>query len=162
MEPTYVQWLLGLMIIALTIRIAWVDIHEMRIPNALNYIHAGLGILNQFLFGFSHLAAALGGALATLLLLYLIRFLHKRLRGRIGLGLGDVKLAGASALWLGPAGIPLYLFIASVAALIFATTAALFCRFDLRNTRIPFAPFLGLSLILVWMTDTILLTTIGD
>ncbi|WP_142181396.1 prepilin peptidase [Agrobacterium pusense] len=162
MELTYVQWLLGLMMIVLTIRIAWVDIHELRIPNTLNYIHAGLGVLNQFLFGVSHLAAALCGALATMLLLNLIRALHKRLRGRIGLGLGDVKLAGASALWLGPIGIPMYLFIASATALTFAITAALFCRFDLRNTRIPFAPFLGLSLILVWMTDTILLTTIGD
>ncbi|MFN7089147.1 MAG: prepilin peptidase [Allorhizobium sp.] len=148
--------------VVITFRIGWVDANELRIPNDLNCALACLGILYQTQSGTGPLLLAIAGACATFFTLYTIRLLHMKARGRIGLGLGDVKLAGASVLWLGPWNIPLYFFIASVSALVFAGGLMLSTRFDIRTTKIPFGPFLGFSLILVWMTNAIVFTSTGD
>jgi leader peptidase (prepilin peptidase) / N-methyltransferase len=56
----------------------------------------------------SHLIAALVGALSLLA----IREAYAVLRGREGLGLGDVKLAAVAGAWTGFAGLPLVLLLA--------------------------------------------------
>lgn len=48
------------------------------------------------------LAANFSAAVATYAALWLLAEAHYRLRGYEGLGLGDVKLAAAGALWVGP------------------------------------------------------------
>ncbi|WP_419456780.1 prepilin peptidase [Agrobacterium tumefaciens] len=148
--------------VAITFRIGWVDVHELRIPNGLNCALACFGAFYQILSGTGPLLLAIAVACATFFTLYAIRLLHMRVRGRIGLGLGDVKLAGASALWLEPWNLPLYFFIASISALGFAGGAMLLTRFDMRTTKIPFGPFLGFSLILVLITNAIAFPPTGD
>jgi len=64
-------------------------------------------------------AAAAGGGLGAGLL-GLIRAAHGRLRGYEGLGLGDVKLAGALGLWVGAAAVGHLILLAALLGLAFA------------------------------------------
>ena len=66
-----------------------------------------------------------------------------------GLGLGDVKMAGAAALWFSPWNLPLFLFVACASALGYIAVRALAKgRLD-RAERVAFGPFLGVGL---WVT----------
>jgi len=57
-------------------------------------------------------SAAAGAALAAAGLLWAVGWIYERLRGRRGMGMGDVKLAAAIAAWLGPGRMLLVLFLA--------------------------------------------------
>jgi leader peptidase (prepilin peptidase)/N-methyltransferase len=80
-----------------------VDWKSQRLPDRLTGIVAMLGAALAATISGETLAVGLaiaGGTVATLLAL---RWLGGRLRGEPGLGLGDVKLLGALAIWLGAA-----------------------------------------------------------
>lgn len=64
------------------------------------------------------------------------------------LGLGDVKLAGAAALWVGPA-ISFVVMIAAAIALLF-TFAGMGLGRARMNDAIPFGPFLCFGFWAVW------------
>jgi leader peptidase (prepilin peptidase)/N-methyltransferase len=98
------------------------------------------------------------GALAAGLFL-LVRIVYRRLRGRDGLGLGDVKLAGAAGAWLSLQMLPISIEIAAVTAL----AAYVFrqrkrARLVRAAGRIPFGAFFAPAIWLGWMLDTILPT----
>ncbi len=75
-----------------------------------------------------------------------LRALHARLRGRIGLGLGDVKFLAAATAWTGLAALPLVILVASLTALLALGLASLTGRRIGAATRLPFGPFLVLGL----------------
>jgi leader peptidase (prepilin peptidase)/N-methyltransferase len=94
-----------------------------------------------------HVAAALLGAAA----LYAIRQLYGSLRGREGLGLGDVKLAAAAGAWTGLVGLGHVLLLACV----FAFAVVLLTHVHRRSmprasTAVAFGVFLAPSIGLVW------------
>ena len=96
--------LLGALFALLMLAIAISDLRALVIPNALNASVAALGLVGIALengpdWGAATLAA---GARAIVVSALLLGFAaaYRRLRGRQGLGLGDVKLAGAAAIWL--------------------------------------------------------------
>jgi len=64
-----------------------------------------------------------------------------------GLGLGDVKLLAASGIWIGIAGVPVQLVIASLGALSAAGVLKLAGSAITRQTALPFGPFLALGLL---------------
>lgn len=85
-------------------------------------------------------ALALARGTAAFALFWAIASLHRRLAGRDGLGFGDVKLAGACAIWLAS--------YEALAALEFATCSALLLalagrRRSRRSPVIPFGAFLA-------------------
>ena len=90
-------------------------------------------------------------------LFLLVRVAYRRLRGRDGLGLGDVKLAGAAGAWLSLPMLPISLEIAAVAAL-----AAYVFRQRKRARvlraagRVPFGAFFAPAIWLGWMMETML------
>jgi leader peptidase (prepilin peptidase)/N-methyltransferase len=93
---------------------------------------------------------AAGGALVVGAALWLVRWIYMRLRGREGIGLGDVKLATAIGAWLPLDAVPICFTLATSAALI-AVLAARW-RGDLveRTARVPFGAFLCPALWLVY------------
>jgi leader peptidase (prepilin peptidase)/N-methyltransferase len=151
----------GLALVALLAAIARIDLARQVIPDPLNLALAGLGLGWQALrLGAAPLGAALAG-LAVLGLMWGIAAGFRRVRGVVGLGLGDVKMTAAAATWISPWNLPLMLFAACLAALAAVGLAAASGRPADRRTRVPFGPFIGLGLMLVWGLEAAGLPTLA-
>ena len=146
-----------------------VDLQYLRLPNVFTYPAALFAVAGAW--GLSqHLDRPFAGAVAGLVtyagFLWLTRIAYQLVRGREGMGLGDVKLAlslGASAGWLGglfvdPAAIgaiQLVIYAALLGNLLGAFGGVLLVRqFD---REFPFGPALVAGwLIVVVVADTLL------
>lgn len=140
--------LLPLLPLPLTLPIALIDLRRRIIPDGLNLALLGLGLGLALVQNPEPetLLLRLGEAAAAFGLSWSIRALHARLRGRIGLGLGDVKFLGAATAWIGLTQLPVLILIASGTALAAIGLAALAGRRVGAETRLPFGPFLALGL----------------
>jgi leader peptidase (prepilin peptidase)/N-methyltransferase len=158
-----VRGALGAGLACIMLAIAVIDARRFIIPNelvaaglALGLIHAGL-IGSPYFFG--------GGALAILRATLLaaafwgLRIGYRRLRGRDGIGLGDVKLAAVAGAWLDWQMIPLAIEIAALSALTFYVLRQLILGRPLRaTTRLPLGLFLAPAIWLGWLLDIMLLS----
>lgn len=131
------------------VAIAYVDFRRLIIPDWLNATVFLSGAAFRLCSGYNALVSGLLFALAVFIFFWAVRYLHCRLRGKVGLGLGDVKFAGAAAVWLDPLSFPIFLLIASATALLYLAVRAKRSG-NLMSLRIPFGPFLALSLFAVW------------
>lgn len=96
----------------------------------------------------SHLAAALTAAACLLA----VREAYARLRGREGLGLGDVKLAAVAGAWTGFAGLPLVLLLACLGAIAAILAASIRGKASLTaTTAVPLGATLAPAIWLVWL-----------
>ena len=133
----------------LSATLAWIDIRHGIIPDWLNLAIAGLGLVKITLTDAPLTAiAALGEGIAISAAFLLLRRLYFSLRGVQGLGLGDVKFLGAAAIWVGVAGIPLVLLVATIAALACVGVAQMSGRALTAQTSMSFGPFLAAGLLL--------------
>lgn len=80
----------------------------------------------------------LTGGFAALACFWALRWLSRRLRGRPGLGLGDVKFAGVAGLYLGLPALSTFLMMSGLAGILMSLA--------LRRSRIPFGPAMALAL----------------
>ncbi len=140
-----------LLALPLTVPVALVDLRRRIIPNALNGALLGLvAVQNLARLDPTGAAGSVGLALAEAALAYGLfaglRAGYGRLRGRSGLGLGDVKLVAAAMPWIGLAQLPLMILIASTSALLAVVALRLSGRRIGADTRLPFGPFLVLGL----------------
>lgn len=94
----------------------------------------------------------IGGA-AGFLLFAAVRFGYRRLRGREGMGGGDVKLFGAIGLWLGWQMLPLVLFGAAAAGLFWSLILYASGRPLTGTSRLPFGVFLALAAWGGWLIE---------
>lgn len=129
--------------------LAWIDIRDGIIPDWLNLAIAGLGLVKITMTGdLSAAIEAIGEGVAIGALFWLLRRLYFSYRGVQGLGLGDVKLLGAAGIWVGVAGIPPVLLVATMTALICAGVMQLSGRALTAQTSLSFGPFLAAGLLL--------------
>lgn len=129
--------------------LAWIDIRDGIIPDWLNLAIAGLGLVKITMTGdLSAAIEAIGEGVAIGALFWLLRRLYFSYRGVQGLGLGDVKLLGAAGIWVGIAGIPPVLLVATMTALICAGVLQLSGRALTAQTSLSFGPFLAAGLLL--------------
>ncbi len=77
----------------------------------------------------------------------LLAWAYRRLRGREGLGLGDAKLLAAGGAWLGAALLPDVLLAAAGTAILWALRRG---PVD-PAARVPFGPFLGAGIWVIWL-----------
>ena len=133
----------------LSAALAWIDIRHGIIPDWLNLAIAGLGLL-KIILTVDSLAAieALGEGAAIAAAFWLLRRLYFSFRGVQGLGLGDVKFLGAAGIWVGVAGIPPVLLVATITALACVGAAQLSGRALTAQTSMSFGPFLAAGLLL--------------
>lgn len=144
------RWAEGAGLAAVLVALALIDIRTFRLPDwlTLPLIGAGLILAGFRLEGFPLQGAI--GAIAGYGVMWTIARLYQRTRGMPGLGLGDAKLAAGAGTWLGWAGLPFVLLIASLAGILaFLVMAFLQKRLDPARP-VPFGPFLALGFFLVW------------
>ncbi|WP_332773872.1 prepilin peptidase [Phenylobacterium sp.] len=121
---------------SLLIFVAAYDIRTLRIPDWASAGTAGLGALAAFQH--QELLASLAVALGMGVMLFLGAAGFQRVRGRPGLGGGDIKLAVGLSLWTGPMLAGVGLLAACAAALVWVAC--------LRPAgRLAFGPFLALG-----------------
>jgi leader peptidase (prepilin peptidase)/N-methyltransferase len=128
--------------------LAWIDLRRGIIPDWLNLAIAVIGLAKAVLL--DGWAAGLSAGCEGIVIgaiAWLLRRLYFMFRKFQGLGLGDVKLLAASGIWVGVAGVPIQLLIASVTALAAAGVMQLAGRTVTRLTPLPFGPFLALGLL---------------
>jgi leader peptidase (prepilin peptidase)/N-methyltransferase len=154
---------LGAALALLMLAIAVVDARRFIIPNELTAAALALALAHAAIQApddvFAAVAdAALRGIVLALLFLGL-RELYVRLRGREGLGLGDVKLAGVGGAWLGWTMIPIAIEIAALAALAYYGVRHVAGVRAIRATsRIPFGLFLAPAIWIGWLLEALLTT----
>ncbi|MET3776952.1 prepilin peptidase [Rhizobium alvei] len=139
----------------LAIQSAFIAVYDFRtqtIPDLANLMLAGSGILVQLQRPVPFIAIMIS-MFAFFLFFWSIRTLHWRLTGRIGLGLGDVKMAAAAGAWLPISALPGFIGMAAGTALVAAFAMSLSTRSIQLTRRIPFGPFLALALICCWVLD---------
>jgi len=133
---------------ALCTLLAWIDIRHGIIPDWLNLAIAGLGLLKIFLIGdTSATVGALGEGAVIGAVFWLLRRLYFAVRGIQGLGLGDVKFLGAAGIWVGVAGVPMLLLVATITALACVGAMQLSGRALTAQTAMSFGPFLAAGLL---------------
>jgi len=153
--------ILGAALALLMLTIAVIDWRRFVIPNELTgagfglaIVHAGAAEPEAMLAAVA--VAVLRGAVLALVFL-LIRYAYKRLRGRDGIGLGDVKLAGVAGAWLDWSMMPLAVEIAACAALLlYLVRQFAFGRPIAATSRLPFGLFFAPTIWVCWAFETTL------
>jgi len=142
--------LFAMLLAAQLVAISIIDIREQRIPDLLNIslLLTGLGI--QVRTNFEFLSYQILFAASVGLLFLAVRQAHFRVTGVIGLGLGDVKMVGAGAMWFKPSMFPLFLFMACFAALGFTLLRFALGTPASRFHRLAFGPFLAFGIALAF------------
>ncbi|WP_454918090.1 prepilin peptidase [Xanthobacter sediminis] len=143
--------------VPVVVAIAVIDGRHFIIPDTLN----GAGLV----LGLVHAAGGAAGGVpqalvrgAVLALAFLaLRVGYRALRGREGLGLGDVKLAGVAGVWLDEAAILVAVEVAAVSALVAIGARQLVDgRRARRDARLPFGLFLAPAIWIAWALERML------
>jgi leader peptidase (prepilin peptidase) / N-methyltransferase len=147
---------------ALMVAIAAIDARRFIIPDELTAAALALGLAYAAVEDADMWAEALAwavlrGAVPALAFLG-VRAAYRRWRGREGIGLGDVKLAGVAGVWLDWPTIPIAIEIAALAALGAYVILHLYLRRNVRRTtRLPFGLFLAPAIWIAWILQATLL-----
>jgi leader peptidase (prepilin peptidase) / N-methyltransferase len=152
---TVASLLVGLALAALMLAIAVSDWRRFRVPNALTAAALGLRAVDILTGDSGPVGPAFGEAFVRGFvmagLFYVFRSLYRRLRGREGLGLGDVKLAGVAGAWVDWPMLPLVVEVAAVIGLGVALFRAVSSGAGLRaDTRLPFAVGFAPAIFMGW------------
>lgn len=115
-----------------------IDARTQRLPSLITLVVAGLCLVLSASKGMTPLVTGGVSAALSAVILGAVRALSRTKDGLPGLGLGDVKLVSALALWLGPAT-PWALTLAALAGLILAP------RLSRHDGRMAFGPFIAVA-----------------
>lgn len=156
-RPALFAAFLGVLMLAIAIS----DAERFVVPDVLSLPAIPLGLLASGsladraapLVDPMHVAAAAVGAAA----LWLLRLGYRKLRGREGLGLGDVKLAAVTGSWTGLDGLAVTLLLAALSALVVTLVRARLEGTPVTATlRVPFAVYLAPATWLTFMGSRVL------
>ncbi|NHN86415.1 prepilin peptidase [Acetobacter musti] len=134
--------------------LSWIDLICLRLPDSLTLPLLLAGLAEGFIFhGPEGAYDRVLGCAAGWLIFTAIAWGYRRLRGRTGLGGGDVKLLAAGGAWLGVAPLPSVILLAAILGLIAAATTIFRSgRFSM-TVVVPFGPCLAAA---VWMARLVL------
>ena len=152
---------LGAFLAALVLAIAVSDFRRYIIPNELTGAALGLALFRAATIGpeagWDGLLWAAGRALAIALPFLALMAGYRWWRGRDGLGLGDIKLAGVAGAWLGFATIFAVVELATLSALgAYFLTGAIRKRPFKATAILPFGVFLAPAIWLGWLAEALL------
>jgi len=155
------QWnpelLNDLILFTALVGIAWIDRKTLLIEGRLIALALGLRLLWLSFFAPQQMLNSLTGLLTGAGLLYFIGFLYEIFRRRQGLGDGDAALLGLIGLWVGWQGLGAVLLIAALSGIVIGGISMFIQRkanqkiLELLQTQIPFAPYLCLGGLIVYL-----------
>ena len=143
LQPPPVIWS-SILFVALVVATA-IDLRSYILPDWITLPLVLIGLWVGGNFGPGYFWAGMG-ALFGFGLIAGLRWLWLRQRGIEAIGLGDAKLLAAGGAWLGPAGIPLSLLVASTMAIL----VMLLSGQAQGRQAIPFGPFLAVGIWFAW------------
>ena len=152
-EPVVLVAAMALAAILLSISVT--DFREHRIPDWLNLCLLFFGLGFQLVRNGSFPMDNLISCIAVTVVLWGVRHAYYSFRGVAGLGLGDVKMAGASAGWISPWNLNWFILAACLTSLAYVGIRVIFRGKETLGERIPFGPFLGVGLLLVWTVENL-------
>jgi leader peptidase (prepilin peptidase)/N-methyltransferase len=126
------------------------DVTAFVLPNLLTYPLLLGGLALSLAGGREAALESLIGVAAGAASLLLVKGCYRLLKGREGLGMGDVKLFAAAGAWVGAAGLPPTLLIASLAGLVYAGVYLRGTSRTIALERVPFGAGLCIGLWLTW------------
>jgi leader peptidase (prepilin peptidase)/N-methyltransferase len=138
--------------------IAVIDARRFIIPNGLVAVSLVLGLVHAGIVGapavIEELAfAVLRGVVLAAIFLGL-RVGYRHLRGREGIGLGDIKLAAVAGVWLDWSSMPLAIELAALGALgSYMIRQWVLGRPVRLTSRLPFGLFLAVAIWLCWLLN---------
>ncbi len=153
--------MLGAFLAGLVLAIAVSDFRRYIIPNELTGAALGLALLRAGTIGpeagWDGLLWAAGRALAIALPFLALMMGYRWWRGRDGLGLGDIKLAGVAGAWLGFVTVFAVVELATLTALgAYFLTGAIRKRPLKATAMLPFGLFLAPAIWLGWLAEALL------
>lgn len=140
-------------LMAILAGISIIDFRRLVIPDGLNLALAGIGLGFQMATHPADVPAQILFAAAIFAIVWLVKRGHFVMTGRIGLGLGDVKMLAAAACWISPLLLPVLLFIASASALLFIGGQVVTVGPAAARARVPFGPFIATGLGCTWALE---------
>jgi leader peptidase (prepilin peptidase)/N-methyltransferase len=139
--------LLGWLLLALAV----IDQRAGYLPDILTLPLALIGLVATYAIDPAALLHHVIGMVGGSLLMYAVAAGYRWLRGKEGLGGGDIKLFGALGAWLGWQGLPALLIFATLSGMLWALLSlGLRGRLKL-DSQVPFGPHLCLGGWLVWL-----------
>jgi leader peptidase (prepilin peptidase) / N-methyltransferase len=148
-----------------TTTIAAIDRQRFVIPDKLVLVGLTLGFLSVATGEMKQLPAPLiysamrGLVMASLF--FALRWAYRRLRGREGIGLGDVKLAGVAGIWLNWMALAVAVDAAALSALAVVLFQAFSGRRVSATTVIPFGLFLAPAIWVAWLLEMLASRVVG-
>ena len=143
------------------LRIAYIDARRFLVPDVLSGAAFALGLAHAAIASpegvFDEVVAAATRGVVAAGLFLAIRVAYQLLRGREGMGLGDVKLAAAAGAWLSFSMLAVAIELAAVAALgAYLWRQANRARTLRAADRLPFGAFFALAIWVGWIGETML------
>lgn len=134
--------------------LAGFDAVAFLLPLPLTFLILLGGVAEGAWLGQNEVVARLLGATIAALSLGGVALGFRVLRGKDGLGGGDVILFAAGGAWLGPLALPWVALLAATSALMFAGVRAIIVRAPLAgNDRLPFGCFLALAIWIIFLVQ---------
>lgn len=127
-------------LLALTV----IDLDTQLLPDDLTLPLLWAGVLLNLSGTFAPLPAAVIGAVAGYLALWLVYWGFKLATGKEGMGYGDFKLLAAIGAWLGWQKLPMVILLSSVVGAAIGIGLIVFARHG-REKPIPFGPYLAVA-----------------
>ena len=128
---------------AALVAVAFIDLEHQIIPNVITLPAIPIGLACAWLFPWTpSLLDAMLGALIVGGMMWAVAAAYERWTGRVGLGLGDVKLMAMVGAFTGPFGVLFTLFAASIVGA-FVGVALIPLRGRSLSDKLPFGCFLA-------------------
>jgi len=121
-----------------------IDFDTQLLPDRITLPLLWAGLLANVGGVFAPLEAAVVGAVAGYLALWLVYWAFKLATGKEGMGYGDFKLLAALGAWLGWQLLPVVVLVAACAGSVLGL-ASMVISGSGRDLRIPFGPFLAVG-----------------
>jgi prepilin signal peptidase PulO-like enzyme (type II secretory pathway) len=148
------RWIAAAVLGPILTWISVVDFERFEIPDPASLALFLGGVVGLWTVPGAEILDRSVGAVVWPVLIWVVAKGYARLRGRIGLGFGDVKLMAGIGLWVGFGGGVLVLLAASLSGVLLLTCLAAVRRTPLDRiggSAVAFGPFLCLSTWVVWL-----------